>query len=387
MQKLFEHPVLARGFRPFFLIGAVYAVLIVPLWVMQMRGGMMVQMPFDDPVIWHGHEMIYGFTMAVVTGFLLTAVANWTGGSPARQVHLAALCVLWLAGRMAMNFGMPYAVSAAIDLAFIPALAVSLAIPLVHSRNVRNFVFLGLLGSLFLCDLWLFLSQDRKALYLAAFVIAAMISLIGGRIIPAFTVAALRRQGIAAFVTDQPRADKMAFLSLAVLGLMWIAPGPDHWAAALAAGAAALIHLWRIRVWHTRKILLDPLLLILHGGYLWLTLSLALLALSFYVSALPRTIALHALTAGAIGSMTVGMMVRVALGHTGRELKTGVGGCLSFLLLQAAIVTRVIFPLADSGHPMIWLEISAGLWASSFLTYLVFYAPILWRPRADGLPP
>lgn len=386
MPVLFDHPLLGRGFRPFFLLGALYAAAMVPLWILRMTGSDFFQSSFDDPVIWHGHEMIYGFTMAIVAGFLLTAVANWTGGAPARQKHLALLCVLWLAGRVAMNTGIPYAAGAAIDLAFIPVLAISLAVPLIRSRNKRNFVFLGLLTVLFMCDLWLFLYQDKQALYIALLVIAAMISLVGGRIIPSFTVAALRRKGDQSFITDQPRADKLAFLSLVLLGLSWLVLGVDHQISATAALCAAVIHLWRIRVWHTWKSFSDPMLWILHTGYIWLTLSFFLFGLSFFIVSITPSIALHVLTAGAIGSMCIGMMVRVALGHTGRDLKAGVGGVLAFLLMQGAIVTRVILPLLDMSHYMDWLEISAGLWAASFSVYLVFFARVLWQPRPDGLP-
>jgi uncharacterized protein involved in response to NO len=386
LSSLFDHPFLGRGFRPFFLMGAVYAALLVPLWVLQMRGSLLLYSPFDDPVLWHGHEMVFGFAMAIVAGFLLTAVANWTGGAATRQGHLAGLCLLWLAGRVTMNVGVPYGVSAAVNMAFTPALAVTLAIPLFHSRNKRNFIFLALMGILFCCDSWLFLKQDKQALYLAILVVAVMISLIGGLIIPSFTVAALRRRGETAFITDQPGADKLALLSIALLALSWAVLGSGHWISALFSGAAAAIHLWRLRVWHTRRILNDPLLWILHLGYLWLAVSFVLLALSPFFPALPPSIALHALTAGAIGSMTIGMMVRVALGHTGRELKAGAGGILAFALMQGAIALRVVFPFFDMEHYMLWLESSSTLWAASYIVYLLAFAPVLWQPRPDGLP-
>lgn len=386
MLVLFDHPVLGRGFRPFFLMGAIYAVIMVPLWVLQMQGTLFVHNIFDDPVLWHGHEMLYGFTMAIVAGFLLTAVANWTGGAPVRQIHLLILCFLWLAGRWAMNMTAPYVVTAVLNLAFIPALAVSLAIPLIHSRNKRNFIFLGMLGVLFMGETWLFLYQDKSALYLALLVIAAMISLVGGRIIPSFTVAALRMRGDKSFITDQPRADQAALFSIIFLALSWIFLGQDHIVGVMASFTAAAIHLWRIRVWHTGKILNNPLLWILHVGYLWLVISFVMMGLSFYAPAIMPVLALHALTAGAIGSMTIGMMVRVALGHTGRELKAGIPGLLAFSLMQAAIVARVVLPIFDMNHYMLWLEISSGLWAASFIVYLLFYAPVLWKARPDGLP-
>lgn len=384
--RVFDHPVLGRGFRPFFLMGAAYAVFIVPLWILHLSGSFLLRSPFEDPVLWHGHELIYGFTMAIVAGFLLTAVANWTGGAPARQAHLALLCFLWLAGRVAMNIDIPYALAGAINLAFIPALAASLAIPLIDSRNTRNFIFLGLLAILFLSQLCLFFFQEKMALYLAIMMIASMISLVGGRIIPAFTVAALRRQGSQEAALNQPWADKLALLSVVTLGLLLFFAGLDSQATALVSLAAAAIHLWRMRGWHAKKTRHDPLLWILHLGYLWLAASFVMLALSFYFPEIPISIAIHTLTVGAIGSMTIGMMVRVTLGHTGRELKAGPGGTLAFVLMQFAVFARVFLPLYDMGRYSLWLEISAGFWAASFMVYLLFLAPALWRPRPDGLP-
>lgn len=386
MPAIFDHPVLGRGFRPFFLLGALYAVLIVPIWVLQFRGHLSSYSPFADPVLWHGHEMIFGFTAAIIAGFLLTAVANWTGGAPVRQIYLALLCCIWLAGRAAMNSTFSYVAAATIDLMFIPALAVSLAIPLLKTRNAQNFIFLGLLAVLFFCDVWLFVFQDRTALYFSLLVVAAMISLISGRIIPSFTAAALRMHGEKASIMDQPKLDVAALFSLVFLGTAWIFLGTTAPISALLAFAAATIHLWRMRVWHTGRALKNPLVWILHAGYLWLAVSLALFGVSVISSFIPLSVAIHALTAGAIGSMTIGMMMRVALGHTGRELKLGAGSVLAFLLIQTAAITRVILPVWDSSHYLLWLEISSGLWAAAYILYLLLYAPILWGREKDDVP-
>jgi uncharacterized protein involved in response to NO len=157
---LFDLPFFGRGFRPFFTMGAIYAVAIVALWAAQLRGTVPMHGPFTDPVLWHAHEMIFGFTLAIIAGFLLTAVANWTGGQTAQGGRLALLCLVWLAGRVAVNGPFPYPVAAILDLLFIPALAVILAIPLIATRNKRNFIFLIMLGALFTCNLFLWIMQD-----------------------------------------------------------------------------------------------------------------------------------------------------------------------------------------------------------------------------------
>lgn len=383
MLALFNHPFLGRGFRPFFLLAALYAVLSIGLWMLHMYGAVLSPMPFFDPVIWHGHEMIFGFSMAVIAGFLLTAVANWTGGAPARQIHLAGLCILWIAGRIAANTDIDLFFAAVIDLAFIPALTISLAIPLLKNWNKRNFIFLFMLTGLFFCNAAIYIWQDRLALYLALLIITAMVSLVGGRIIPAFTVGALRRRGLDRHITDQPRMDAAALISLVCLGAIAAVWGLDNMIAGLVALMAAGIHLLRMRVYHSRDVWNDPMLWSLHLGYGWLITGLALLGLSGF-TVIPLSPAFHALTTGVIGTMTLSMMCRVALGHTGRELIAGKTTTLAFLLIQAAALVRVAGPLVEPEWHMPSIIISAVLWCAAFIVYILRYAPILWQPRPDG---
>lgn len=219
--SIFARPFLGRGFRPFFFLGALHGVISLALWGGFYAGYVVPPYFMLDAVSWHAHEMIYGFAMAIVAGFLLTAVANWTGGAPARQMHLAGLCLLWVLGRVVMHFdfGLPAWAIIAVESAFIPALALSLAIPLIRSWNKRNFIFLTLLSVLFACDLWFLLTINMAALHVALMMILIMISLIGGRIIPAFTVAALRRKGIEAYQTPQMKMDMAALASLVAVAL------------------------------------------------------------------------------------------------------------------------------------------------------------------------
>lgn len=386
MRELFSHAFLGRGFRPFFLMGAAYAAIGALLWVMQVSGVAFLHSPFSDPVLWHAHEMIYGFTMAIVAGFLLTAVANWTGGDTAKNGGLACLCALWLAGRIGMNLAIiPYTLAAALDLLFLPALTLTLCIPLFRGRNRHNFIFLFMLGALFFCDLYLWIYQDRIALYIALIFIMAMISAIGGRVIPSFTVAGLRRRGIKVNQMDQHKTDLAALallgcvaLSLAFLGINSIATG-------VLALLAALIHLWRHRQYHLLHVWRDPMLWSLHAGHLWLIAGLAFLGCSAF-GLMPLSPALHALTVGAIGTLTLSMMCRVALGHTGREIAAGSGTAFAFILMQGTALTRVLGPVLWPDDYMLWIQFSGGLWAAAFAVYVFSYAPVLLRPRPDGLP-
>ncbi len=382
----FDHPFWGRGFRPFFLMGAAYAMLSILLWTGVYTGHVSFPDMFSDPVVWHAHEVIYGFTLAIVAGFLLTAVANWTGGAPVRQIQLMLLCALWLAGRFAMNInGLPSWVAYAAELSFVPALAVSLSLPLLKSWNTRNFVFLALLTALFVCDLVFLVTQGRTPLYMALFLILVMISLIGGRIIPSFTVGGLRRKGISVRIHDQPVLDKAAVASLAVAACSLLIVGTHSPWFAGACFVSALLHLLRMRHYHTLLSFKEPMLWILHLGYGWLVIGLILAGGTALGSgAFPA--ALHAITVGSIGSMTLGMMCRVTLGHTGRDISASHMTVCAFILMQAAVLLRVAGPLLLSGYYTAWVVSSGILWSVCFGLYLFIYAGMLWSPRPDKQP-
>lgn len=387
MLALFEHPFLGRGFRPFFLLGALYSVISLLSWAGFYAGYITPPLILSDFISWHAHELIYGFTIAIVAGFLLTAVANWTGGAPTRQIHLAGLCILWLAGRVVMNFdlGFPLWLVYAVEAAFVPALAISLSIPLLKSWSRRNFVFLGLLLALFACDVIFLLSENRTPLYVALLMIMVMISLIGGRVIPAFTVGALRQKGKKLYQTDQRKMDVAAVVSLAALAPILVFFGSGNAIFAVTGIVSAAIHALRMHHYHTRHIFHDPMLWILQAGYLWLVVGLLLLGLSGF-GLVPFSAALHALTAGAIGSMTLGMMCRVTLGHTGRNITASPLTTLSFAFMILAGLIRVVGPMLLHQYALFWIVSSACLWSASFGLYILTYLPMLWHPRPDGTP-
>lgn len=384
--SIFNHPLWGRGFRPFFMMGSAYTIISILIWVGFYSGSASLPSIFPDPVTWHAHEMIYGFVMAIVSGFLLTAVANWTGGAPVRQIRLMILCILWAVGRIVMNIeGLPQWIVFAGELSFIPALAISLSLPLLKSWNTRNFIFLGLLTIIWCCDMVFLLTQGRTPLYIALFIILMMISLIGGRIIPAFTVGALRRKGVEARIHDQPLMDKIALLSIVAVAGFLLITGVNSLPFGCACFISAAVHLYRMRSYHTLLTFKDPLLWVLHAGYGWLIIGMVLAGLSvFSIGTFPA--ALHALTVGAIGSMTIGMMCRVSLGHTGRELTSGSLTTLSFYLMQLAAVLRVAGPITFPEHYTLWVISSGVLWSVCFLLYFIVYAPLLWQPRPDRQP-
>ncbi|HEU4838816.1 MAG TPA: NnrS family protein [Micavibrio sp.] len=383
--SFFTIPFFARGFRPFFFSGALFSVLSIALWGSFYAGISTPPGFFVDPISWHAHEMIYGFALAIVAGFLLTAVANWTGTVPVRHLHLAGLCALWIAGRVVMgvDLGLPSWGIIALESSFVPALAISLALPLLRTWNKRNFIFLAFLSVLFACDVWFLTTGNMTALYVALMMILNMVSLIGGRVIPAFTVAALRRRGIDAAQTGQTRMDIAALASLAAVTLCLVFVRETILLGVIAA-LSCIIHALRMRHYHTLKALSDPLLWILHAGYGWLVIGLALLALTGF-GLLHTTAAIHALTAGCIGSMILGMICRVTLGHTGRNLEVGRLTILSFYTIQIAALLRVFGPmLAAPGYMTHGIVCSALLWTLCYAAYLAVFSGMLFSPRPDG---
>jgi uncharacterized protein involved in response to NO len=383
-RSVFDHPVLGYGFRPFFFLGALYSIISLLVWGGFYAGYVTPPIFMTGPVSWHAHEMIYGYTLAIVAGFLLTAVANWTDSMPVRGFHLLGLCLLWLAGRVVMNFdlGLPELAIIVIEGMFIPALALSLSIPLFKNWDKRNFVFLVLLSILFACDMVFLISKERTSLYVAVMIIITMISLIGGRIIPSFTVDALQERGEEVQETPQGKLDVLAVLSLVLIILALMFANQEEAVLAGTAFLSAIIHALRLRRYHTHRILDDPMVWILHVGYSWVILGLFFIGFSA-LGYLSFSIALHAFTVGAIGSMTLGMMCRVTLGHTGRNKIATNLTKLIFLLLQCAAFMRVFGLMIAPDYSIEWIIGSAMLWVFCFALYILIYAPMQWKPDLD----
>ncbi len=381
-------PIAAKGFRPFFLLAAALATLFLPLWLLVLSGRVRVD-AYVDPIAWHSHEMVFGFSAAVVAGFLLTAVGNWTGKETAIGKPLLALAALWIAGRIALLVpGGSRLLVAAIELAFLPALAITIARPLVATKNRRNMIMLVVLAALWLADLAFHLVPDarRTAVLFAVDVIVLLVVLIGARVFPMFTRNATGDQTVA----SKPRLDKLAALAVAALALVDLVRAAGVSATLVSgtlAAVAAVLVVARASRWGARGALKDPMLWVLHAGHAWIAVGLVLRAAStFAPSAVPSSLATHALTAGVIGTTTLGMMARVALGHSGRTIRATRLTTASFALVTLAALVRVFGPLVLPSGAYHAVVVSGLLWTAAFGAYLVGYAPVLLAPRVDGKP-
>ena len=380
--------VLAYGFRPFFLLSAIWALLAVPAWLFVLLNatGAATTLP---PHAWHAHELLYGFIGAAVAGFLLTAIPSWTGSRGYAGAPLLVLVLIWGAGRVAMGvpLGLPSWASAAIDLAFLPALALTVLPALLRSGGGRNLVFLALLAALFGVNLdfhW-HGASDSSRLWLAIDLVLFMVVLVGGRILPAFTASGLKKRGI-----DIAIRRHVAIDSAALLATLAVVVGDALFAGTgLVAGvsllAAALLVVRQAR-WHPLRTLRDPITWILHLAYAWLPLGLALKAAWLLGAPIPANSWIHALGAGAFALMILGVMSRAALGHTGRELVVSRATVIAYFLVAFAALLRVFGPILFEPGWRGWMLASGVCWTLGFALFLLVYVPILWRPRIDGKP-
>ena len=380
---------LSGGFRPFFLFGALWSAFAVPLWLAAYMHGYAVGGALPA-MVWHAHEMIYGYAVAAVTGFVLTAVPNWTGRLPLAGAPLAALVGLWLAGRVALliSGSIGPAVAAALDLALLPVLIFVVVRELQAARNFHNLPVAGTLALLFAGNVLVHLHALGIA-YTAPLgnrigvaTLVALISLIGGRIVPSFTrnwLAKMRPDVRAPAPHD--RVDTVCLLAVVVALVAWLAAPDSHVSNALAC-AGALAAAVRLARWRGLATMREPLLFVLHVGYAWVPIGLALLGINGFFSFLPPGAPLHALTVGAIGTMTLAVMTRASLGHSGRALVAGPGTVLVYALVSLAALMRIAAPLA--GDRVALLTSLAGVaWTAAFGLFAALYAPILVKRKHE----
>ena len=378
---------LQLGFRPFYAVASVFAIVAVIVWLRSFTGiagtGVYLQ-----SVVWHSHEMLFGFSAAVIAGFLFTAVQNWTGQPTPSGAALAALTALWLVARVLIVFG-PAPLAAIADVMFLPAIAFAIAIPILRSKNVRNYkvvavvivlaVFHGLfhLASLGYAAAWL----ARIALFVSIDTIVILLAIIGGRVIPAFT----RNAAPDSNPRHEPWVETVTFGSMILVVLITAVSG--HWAAPSALMSVLFIvvaaaHATRLALWDPIRTAHNPLLWMMPAAYSWIPFAFLLRALAA-VNIVPASAWLHAITMGAVSGLMLAMMMRSSLGHTGRPLVASRVDMTAFLLLQLGTIVRVLASIAAGDSYRSWVVIAGIIWGSAFLLFALRYVPMLSRPRVS----
>jgi uncharacterized protein involved in response to NO len=386
---------MTEGFRFFFLAAALWAVMAVLAWEgwlgVHALNGMVTHTPFAPaPHLWHAHEMVFGYGTAVLGGFFLTAVPNWTGGPGARAGFVIAAAALWLAGRLAVWFsgGLPPALVAAVDLAFLPLLAAKIAALLAKRPKPQNVALLGLIALVWAGNLWTHLEWTgvvvdgaSPGLRLGLSGLCALIAVVGGRVTPAFTRNAMTREGRErGLPVSRPWLELPAIVGAVALGPLWAfgAPEPLLAAVALVAGAAQL---GRVAGWRPGWALRQPILWSLHAGMAMLGLGWLALGAGWAGAAVGESAGLHLLAIGAVGGMTLAVMSRAALGHTGRPLATPAPVAWAYALVLLAALLRFGGPVFAPGFYNAAVLGSGALWIAAFAIFAAVYAPILTGPR------
>lgn len=392
LQRSSLHATLSYGFRPFFILAGVYAAFIVPLWLVVLLGHGRFM---TNPSAWHGHEMLFGVVAAAIAGFLLTSVPTWTGTPAVRGPALASLVIFWLAGRLLLGLSTGTGVNTlrwaaiAVDMSFLPALALAVAPPLVRARSRRNYGVLVLLGVLVVANgaahaRWLGYASPLDGNLIAADTVLLLIAVIAGRIVPLFTRNALSRRGLPSDITTHRGLD---IATLAVTAALLLADGLGLSGTPLAAltAIAAAAHAGRLARWGGLRSRGEPIVWVLHVAYAWIPLSLVLRTL-WLMGVSEASAWFHALTLGAFGTMILAMMSRVALGHTGRPLVASSPTIAAYVLITLAALTRATGPTFPEHLYEPSLVMAGVLWSLAFAFFVLAYFRILTTPRADTEP-
>lgn len=381
------------AFRPFFLLTGIYGALVILAWV----GFLFADLPLElgwSPLHWHSHEMIYGLVPAATAGFILTAVTNWTGAPPLRDRGLMLLVLLWIAGRLAFWLAtwLPQWLIAALDLAFLPVLAVYFARVLLLHNNRRNLILVAVLVLLFIGNLLMHIGfingttqLIRAGQLLGLNLIALMMVIIAGRITPLFTINWFKNNnGDPDWVIRSPWTDRLAMISVAMLVIADVLNLSALFVGSLAL-FAGLINGFRLAQWSGWRATSEPLLWILHLAYLWIVAALLLRGASVFSSVVADSLWQHALGAGAMGSLILGVMTRVALGHTGRPLKLPRFGWIIYVAISIAAVVRLA-AAANLLDYRLGITLAGISWILAYALFTLIYWPILTSPRHDGKP-
>lgn len=392
-------PILFRdAFRVFFLSAAAFGVFAMAVWLgwlyIHAAGAVLTYVPFSPPPHqWHAHEMIFGYAGAVLAGFFLTAVPSWTNTEASRPMFLAGLAALWLTGRVALFFSsaLPAHLVMAVDVTFIPALGLSILINLMKRPKPQNMLFLLLLAMLTAGNIgvhleWTGITADTAegCLRLGLLTLAAMIAILGGRVTPGFTRNAMVRRGIeSGYPVSRHWLDRAGIASALLLALLVAFEPPAAVLGSLAA-VAACANAGRLLGWRTAAVTDQPILWSLHLGFAMLAAGYAALSAHWFGLGMSEAAALHVIAIGAVGGMTLAVMSRAALGHSGRALVVSTPIAVAYGLMALAAVVRSMGVTVAPAHYFPVMFVSGALWIAAFTIFIAVYAPIVLAPRVDS---
>lgn len=381
--------VLSYTFRPFFLGAALWAILAIVRWMLALNGS--IASPSGiNAVNWHGHEMIVGFALAVIAGFVLSAVATWTGRPAVSGPAVAWLVITWLLGRWVMLalVELPLWLVALADMLFPVLLCVLFGREVFGARNKRNYKVFWIAISLAALNLIYHLGvtgvidgADYIAVYLLIHGVLLLVTLIGGRVVPSFTANWLRGQGASKLPRNHQIIDRVAITLTVLVGLSVVFL-PGRVTIGVLALSAAAFHAVRVAQWCGLRTISNPLLFVMHVAYWWLPIGYAMMGVASLGWAFTPTAALHALTMGGIGGMIMAMMTRVPLGHTGRALHASRLTVTAYVILMVSVVIRVLSPW-NAGHYLQMINAAAAGWCLAFAIFLWVYWPVLTKPALE----
>lgn len=375
----------ALGFRPFFLLAALSALSLILIWLIHLSGNTSL-ISYYSGIGWHAHEMLFGYAVAVIAGFLLTATGNWTGIKMIRGGRLLLVSCVWLIGRFSpFIVDLPAWCVATADILFLPLVALIIAVPIIRAKQWNNSIFIVVLLVMAVANVLVHVSilkladvspllGNRIMLYMVIFLIVVM----GGRVIPFFT-----ERGVTGVKTRSwkwiERLSPLSILFLASADLIYA----DHVFTACLALVAAVIHATRLAGWYSHKMWAVPLVWVLHLAYAWIITGFVIKALSLF-GLNASILSYHAFGVGGIAVMTLGMMARVSLGHTGREMKINRWMVAAFIILNLATLFRVILPILLQENYLQFINIAGWLWGVAFTIFIIIYTPMWVQSRIDG---
>jgi len=372
------------GFRPFFLLSAYAAVILMSIWGLLYTN--IIQLDnYYGLIDWHSHEMLFGYAAAVIAGFLLTAVRNWTNVNTITKTPLAILAGIWVLARILPFTPAPGVLIALVDISFFFLLMLAVAHPVIKAKQWHNLIMVAILASFMLADILVqgqhlgFLANGViQGNTLALYSILFIIQVLTGRVMPFFTRVVVPGTE----VVERPIVEKILLFGLPVLALADIFAF-NGLIISLLSAVLLVTHIIRVMPWFSKPVLHIPILWVLYAGYLWLIIGFVMKVL-VGLELVSNNLAIHAWTVGVIGITTYGMMARVSLGHTGREMEPSRLAVIGFYLLFAAAVIRVILPIISMAQYIVWIELSIVFWIAAYVLFSIAYTKVLTLPRVDG---